>query len=169
MIKINMTRLAHEFETETCSRCGGRGRYSWCQMYGDICFKCHGKGKHYSKRGHVAHDLFEQLLSKPASQIVPGDKIFEYAGLSGKRTFQTVLTIGPTTCQYLAVENGVEIHKTSDGVDIETKQCTYGAVPLDKMYRVAASFGKKRVALRVACKFQASLNKSGKSRKSSVL
>lgn len=30
---------------ETCSRCGGSGRYSWCQMYGDKCFKCAGKGE----------------------------------------------------------------------------------------------------------------------------
>ena len=29
----------------TCSRCGGSGRYSYCQMYGDRCFGCNGSGK----------------------------------------------------------------------------------------------------------------------------
>ncbi len=29
----------------TCSRCGGSGRYSYCQMYGDRCFGCSGSGK----------------------------------------------------------------------------------------------------------------------------
>ena len=28
---------------ETCGRCGGTGRYSYCQMYGDMCFGCSGK------------------------------------------------------------------------------------------------------------------------------
>ena len=36
----------------TCPRCGGSGRYSYCTMYGDTCFKCHGVGyiKDYKKQ-----------------------------------------------------------------------------------------------------------------------
>jgi hypothetical protein len=30
-----------------CSRCGGYGKYSYCQMYGDRCFGCSGTGKTY--------------------------------------------------------------------------------------------------------------------------
>ncbi|VVB52868.1 Uncharacterised protein [uncultured archaeon] len=44
------------FETETCGRCGGSGRHSYCQMYGDTCFGCSGSGKRYSKRGQAAGD-----------------------------------------------------------------------------------------------------------------
>lgn len=29
---------------EACGRCLGSGRYSYCQMYGDRCFGCSGKG-----------------------------------------------------------------------------------------------------------------------------
>lgn len=29
---------------ETCSRCGGSGHYSYCDMYGTRCFKCAGSG-----------------------------------------------------------------------------------------------------------------------------
>lgn len=28
---------------ETCGRCGGTGRFSYCSMYGDMCFGCSGK------------------------------------------------------------------------------------------------------------------------------
>lgn len=31
--------------TRPCSRCGGSGHYSYCQMYGTRCFKCGGSGK----------------------------------------------------------------------------------------------------------------------------
>lgn len=27
-----------------CPRCGGSGKYSFCTMYGDTCFKCNGLG-----------------------------------------------------------------------------------------------------------------------------
>lgn len=27
---------------EPCSRCGGSGNYSWCAMYGTVCFGCKG-------------------------------------------------------------------------------------------------------------------------------
>lgn len=30
---------------QVCSRCGGGGHYSYCQMYGTKCFKCRGKGE----------------------------------------------------------------------------------------------------------------------------
>jgi hypothetical protein len=29
----------------TCNRCGGSGRYSYCQTHGDTCFGCGGSGK----------------------------------------------------------------------------------------------------------------------------
>jgi hypothetical protein len=28
----------------TCSRCGGCGKFSWCEEYGDTCFGCSGSG-----------------------------------------------------------------------------------------------------------------------------
>ncbi len=42
----------------TCTRCGGSGKFSWCAMYGDICFGCKGTGKQvvraYTKKEYDA-------------------------------------------------------------------------------------------------------------------
>lgn len=35
-----------------CSRCGGYGKHSYCQMYGDRCFGCSGTGKTYLTPTH---------------------------------------------------------------------------------------------------------------------
>jgi hypothetical protein len=45
---------AIRYNTETCSRCGGGGQYSYCQMHGSVCFKCRGTGKQYTKNAQRA-------------------------------------------------------------------------------------------------------------------
>src|SRR5207249_1748734 len=45
------------FESETCSRCGGSGHYSYCQRYGTTCFKCGGRTTVLTKRGEAAQRL----------------------------------------------------------------------------------------------------------------
>lgn len=32
------------YNLQTCPRCLGTGKYSYCTMYGDTCFKCSGVG-----------------------------------------------------------------------------------------------------------------------------
>jgi hypothetical protein len=51
---IPHTDLSTGFETKVCSRCGGSGKYSYCQSYGSTCFKCSGKGAVYTVRGLAA-------------------------------------------------------------------------------------------------------------------
>lgn len=63
------------FETETCSRCNGSGKYSFCERYLDRCFKCAGSGVTYSKRGAAARAFYEQLCTIPASQVKIGDRV----------------------------------------------------------------------------------------------
>jgi hypothetical protein len=43
-------KLTDLFETEPCSRCGGTGQHSYCQMYGTTCFKCQGSGKQWTRK-----------------------------------------------------------------------------------------------------------------------
>lgn len=45
----------------TCGRCGGSGRYSRCQMYGDMCFGCSGRGKVAAK---LTRETFEAARVK---------------------------------------------------------------------------------------------------------
>lgn len=63
------------FENETCSRCGGCGEYSYCQMYGRRCFKCAGDGVTLTKRGKAAQHWFNRKKIKPARDVRIGDKV----------------------------------------------------------------------------------------------
>lgn len=60
------TRLAALGHYEVCSRCGGCGRYSWCQQYGDRCFECAGSGK-------VLPKLTTRLLETVKAQMARGE------------------------------------------------------------------------------------------------
>ena len=64
-----------KFERVSCSRCGGSGSHSYCQMYGTTCFKCHGSGKTLTKRGKAANLYATELLSKRADAVEVGDSI----------------------------------------------------------------------------------------------
>ncbi len=47
LLAIAKRRLigAGSINHQACTRCEGSGKYSWCQTYGDTCFKCGGSGK----------------------------------------------------------------------------------------------------------------------------
>ena len=68
-----MAKFTALFESETCTRCGGSGQYSYCQTYGTRCFKCGGTGVQLTKRGHVAQAFYISLLSVPARELKVGD------------------------------------------------------------------------------------------------
>ncbi len=147
-------------ETKTCSRCGGSGSYSWCQRYGSRCFKCAGAGKVYTKRGLAAHNFFENLLSKPAGQLKPGDKIKTDMVTSegvGK-WWETVVEVRWGTDQ----DGGYIV----DGVTkryfhIITNKCDHGIFNDTDMYRVAATKEQKAAAFQQALAYQATLTQTG--------
>lgn len=78
------------YESTTCSRCGGSGKYSYNQIDGDRCYGCGGTGYKLTKRGAAANQYFRSLISKPASAIQQGDNVLETIGLSSKRVWQFV-------------------------------------------------------------------------------
>ena len=42
---LNMTEKERAaYNLQTCPRCLGTGKYSYCTMYGNTCFKCNGVG-----------------------------------------------------------------------------------------------------------------------------
>ena len=51
---------------EACGRCGGAGRYSYCQQYGDRCFGCAG-------RGWKAAKLTRTTLAAAATKVAAGE------------------------------------------------------------------------------------------------
>ena len=65
-----------EFERETCSRCGGDGKYSYNQRDGDICYGCHGRGIRLTKKGRKANEHFQELLHVDNTDLKVGDYIW---------------------------------------------------------------------------------------------
>lgn len=67
--------------TKECGRCGGTGRYSWCQMYGDTCFNCSGSGRAFANK-KVAEIVIGYRASLKAQReaiaqdIAPGQKVY---------------------------------------------------------------------------------------------
>src|SRR5262252_1659148 len=70
------------FENVPCSRCGGSGHYSYCQMYGTTCFKCAGDGAVLTKRGRAAQMFLNQSRKRKASEFKVGDS-FLLEGVPG--------------------------------------------------------------------------------------
>lgn len=62
-VQTRLIALGHE---TVCSRCGGGGHYSYCQMYGTRCFQCGGSGK-------VATKLSASLFATVKKQVANGE------------------------------------------------------------------------------------------------
>jgi hypothetical protein len=61
------------FESKTCTRCGGSGQFSWCQMHGSTCFGCGGNGLMLTKRGKVAQAWLNARKRKPLGEVAAGE------------------------------------------------------------------------------------------------
>ena len=64
------------FETQTCTRCGGEGRYSWNALNGSVCFKCRGKKVILTKRGAAALKFYNDKRRVECADLKPGDKVW---------------------------------------------------------------------------------------------
>ena len=143
------------FEIQTCSRCCGSGRYSYCTMYGDVCFKCSGKGRVFTARGLVAHAFFLELFKVPAESLKVGDQIQHHGRKS--RIVRIELT------ELKGVSNGVEY--CVPGLTIETVGRSY-VLPVDYLIAKLVAPDVFADRLRQAIEYQANLTKAGKPRKS---
>ncbi len=85
------------YETKTCGRCGGSGKYSYCTMYGSTCFGCSGSGKLYTKAGRTAmasvESFIKSLCTVPVSAVVPGMRV---RGLCGIKKGAVVQSVAPS-------------------------------------------------------------------------
>lgn len=138
-------------ETETCTRCGGSGRYSYCQMYGDRCFKCHGAGKVYTKRGAATVAFLTAMRSKPARDVRVGDLIRVENFFAGRTSFERVTEV------YADKYN-------ANTLCIVTKGMNNGVSP-DTMMRMGFTAEEKAEQMKLALAYQATLTKAGTVRK----
>jgi len=135
------------FESETCSRCGGSGHYSYCQMHGTVCFKCGGAGVTLTKRGKIAQAWFTARRSKRASDVKVGDVIWvDHAFMKA----------------HWAVVESMSVQNTT--YHIRTKGCDYGACA-DTMIKIRFPTAEARdTAIAAALAYQTTLTKLGKPR-----
>ena len=151
------------FESQTCTRCGGSGRYSWCQMWGDRCFKCHGRGYTLTKRGQAAQDFYQRISSLPAKDLKPGMVIWTSVGLLTEGWSEVISVEDNAIARsHASIVNGEHIYA---GMNITTKHCAECMVPSDKLVRVRHTKEERIANTTKALEYQATLTKTGTVRK----
>lgn len=157
-----------KFETITCSRCHGGGKYSYCQEYGDRCFKCGGSGKVLSTRGAVAQKFYTDLCSIKLSEVKVGDRIRVQGMTSNMRLYYyvgTVIEIKRSESQVTSINGGIT--KTWYPLSVTTEHPKYGKsgmlAPDDTLVRIYRDDDIER--FNKAIEYQASLTKTGTVRK----
>lgn len=150
------------FETETCSRCGGSGSYSYCQAYGTRCFKCGGKTTVLTKRGAAAQAFLAASCSKPAADLVAGDKVMEAAGPLSAGGWAAVTGVRP------GAPGDAGVYRQDGTVDygfiVETTRTRHHTTPA-ALFRVAQSAEDRAAKIAAALAYQAGLTKAGTPRK----
>ena len=134
---------APSFESEECSRCHGTGKHSRCQMYGDTCFRCAGKGRTLTARGEAAQAHLRTLRSKRLDAIQPGDVVYHRGG-------------GPIAASWETVGEGWVAARLSSGWKA------------DEMIRVRQSREQSIATWDAALAYQATLTKAGTVRRARV-
>lgn len=140
------------FENVCCSRCGGSGNFSYCQMYGTTCFKCAGAGRTLTKRGAAAQAWLNAQKRKLGAEVKVGETIMVDGVPGFSASYWAKVTEVDAACNITAVgiKNGQSMVLNGWG---------------QQSVRVAQS--KERLAeLRVeALAFQTSLTQAGTVRK----
>lgn len=115
-----MTTTTLRFETESCSRCGGSGQYSFCTMYGSTCFKCGGSKRQYTRAGKVAmaawHAHRDEATRVDATDVLPGTVLMLEVGGSPFKV------VKPRT---VAVES-VSWTLDQESIYVRAKNCSFG-------------------------------------------
>lgn len=161
--------LKTAFETETCSRCHGSGKYSYCQDYGDVCFKCAGRGAVLSKRGAIAQRFYIESCQVPMSSLKIGDKI-QCNGITNdaRRSYSYIGTVievkrSEYACTYGTTVNGVPYSETYYPLTVTTQNEKYGqsshSAKDSHTVRIYRADDSER--LQKALEFQGTLTKTG--------
>lgn len=148
----NEKQNATEIETETCTRCGGSGHHSYCQMYGTTCFGCGGSGRRYTKRGAAAAAFLKSLRSKRLADFQPGDLFYMEPGPFSKGGFSKV------------TESGADKYNAGYWMVSTETLGGYAGSP-DSLQRMGLNAEQKAATRKQALEYQATLTKAGTVRK----
>lgn len=151
------------FESKPCSRCGGSGHYSYCQMYGTVCFKCGGKGGVLTKRGAAAQNFLNDMRSVEAKDLKVGDVIRQENYFAGKYKFSAIKSIElvPDYAKSSKIVDGEKIEVSHSALKIETDYMSEYLLP-DSKVRKGFKAEEKAEQVAKALAYQASLGVNGK-------
>ena len=149
----NENPLLKNWETVTCSRCGGTGHYSYCAMYGSTCFKCAGKKKVLTKRGAEAlRYLREELRGMLARDVVVGMKI-HVPGVPGFTKTENMIL------------REVKADSLNGGLILNFDNFSWGMAETSKLQVIPGNETDRLAQIKQALEYQATLTKQGKPRK----
>lgn len=161
------------FEITTCGRCGGSGHYSYCERYGTRCFKCHGSGVVYTKRGLAALAFWKAARTVRADSVTVGQFVrldrLSMSGDSSTAAWWTVTGVEHYTQTGASLKDGVMVPYALPYVRISARNKKLGengiCCPQDA--DVVAYHGKEgeETLLEAARAYQAGLLDNGKERK----
>jgi hypothetical protein len=160
------------FETETCSRCGGSGSYSYCQRFGTVCFKCRGRKVVFTKRGAAANAYLIALRSKPAAHVQVGDVVRLPSVTMGGTPCDVWMTVrevqvvpaGPLPAGTSGPVDGYTHETVTIGAGTRSGPVHHGGIPSADLIRVAQTAEQKTATFARALAYQATLTKLGKPR-----
>jgi len=150
-----------KFETKTCSRCGGSGRFSFNTMHLDMCYGCKGTGIQFTKRGAEARRFYDESLTVPASELKVGMGIKEN---SGWKNFSLIQAIHHGTDKELGEKFQTSYFMGPSGdremILVDPGRCKSKFYP-DCRVRVMHTDAEKQVKIQAALEYQATLNANG--------
>lgn len=157
------------FETETCSRCHGTGKHSFCETYRDTCFKCRGAKTVLTKRGYAAQQFYIDSCTVPVANVKVGDVIKVTSMTHGGGSFSYRAQIVEVDVQegaMTSITNGITT--VYDMIVLRTEHPKYGSSSIGMAntgtVRVYRPDDSERFTL--ALEYQNSLTKAGTVRKS---
>lgn len=141
-------------ESEPCTRCGGSGHYSYCSMYGTVCFRCNGRKRTLTARGAATSTFLRGLREVAGDQIKAGDVI----KLDGavRRVVEVRQSASTYTREGEAPVHFIELVLQGGRF--------YGVTPESKVYRVDDK-ATQAAQWRQAMRHQLGLGKNGKAYK----
>lgn len=150
-----------KFETKTCSRCGGSGKYSFNLMHGTMCYGCNGSGLQFTKRGLAARLFYDESLTVPASELKVGMGIKES---SGWKNFSIIQSIHYGTDKELGEQYCTSYSMGPAGekqmILADTGRCKAKFYPETRV-RVMHTDAEKQAKIKIALEYQATLNANG--------
>lgn len=149
-------QILQEFETETCSRCGGSGSYSYCQMYGTTCFKCGGHKRVFTKRGQAAFAWLKSQRMRKVSELKVGDAV----RVDGYKRPLILQEIVASKSGQILPDKSIKYY-----TDLVFKPITIGTFPEASMEVIPQDEETRTAQRQAAYEYQSKLTKQGKERK----